>query len=206
MVAVALGEGQWWVQVLQANSCPCGIKSKRAHFVNVLYLAHQLWELIPLGDHSERASSSKEMQSQERLPSDPVHYSLCHQSRDWPTACRELHSLEQQLGQEWNRMLAGRGAGWRPSDWRMMQPGPNTHTCSAWGLEERWMRRDLGQRQWPDGPLGEKCLAVGTQTRGKDHSLAKPNSQGMKGSLGWNVGGSSHHCLCFSFNAELWLQ
>lgn len=109
MVAVALGEGQWWVQVLQASSCPCSIKSKRAHFVNVLYLAHQLWELIPLGDHSERASSSKEMQSQEWLPSDPVHYSLCHQSRDWPTACRELHSLEQQLGQEWNRMLAGRG-------------------------------------------------------------------------------------------------
>lgn len=31
---------------------PCGVKSKRAHFANVLYLAHQLWEQIPLGDHS----------------------------------------------------------------------------------------------------------------------------------------------------------
>lgn len=40
---------------------PLGIKSKWAHFINVLYLAHQPWELIPLGDHSERASSSKEM-------------------------------------------------------------------------------------------------------------------------------------------------
>lgn len=49
---------------------PCGIKSKRAHFANVLYLAHQLWELIPRGDHSYWSSWSKEMQSQEQLPSD----------------------------------------------------------------------------------------------------------------------------------------
>lgn len=29
----------------------CGIKSKRACFANMLYLAHQLWELIPPSDH-----------------------------------------------------------------------------------------------------------------------------------------------------------
>ena len=51
-------------------SALCDIKSKRTHFVNMLYFAHQLWELIPPGDHSYLTLWSKEMQSQEQLPSD----------------------------------------------------------------------------------------------------------------------------------------
>lgn len=58
-----------WGSLKRENLGPLGkllprsIKSKRARLANVLYLAHQLWGLIPQGDHSSWASSSKEMQS-----------------------------------------------------------------------------------------------------------------------------------------------
>lgn len=42
------------------------------------------------------------------------------------------------------------------------------------------MHHDQRQRQWLDGPLGEKRLASGTQTLGEDHDSAKLNNQGMK--------------------------
>ena len=71
--------------------------------------------------------------------------------------------------------LLGEGAGWRLMGWRKMQPGPNTHTCLAWGLEEMWLHRDLGQRRGQTGPWEksvwmlvprqeEKIVAVPNQT------------------------------------------
>lgn len=50
-VAVALGEVSDEFKSSRQALASCGIKSKRACFANVLYLAHQLWELIPPGDH-----------------------------------------------------------------------------------------------------------------------------------------------------------
>lgn len=50
-VAVALGEVSDEFKSSRPALASCGIKSKRACFANVLYLAHQLWELIPPGDH-----------------------------------------------------------------------------------------------------------------------------------------------------------
>lgn len=50
-VAVALGEVSDEFKSARQALASCGIKSKRACFANVFYLAHQLRELIPPSDH-----------------------------------------------------------------------------------------------------------------------------------------------------------
>lgn len=49
-VAAALGEVSDEFKSSRQALASCGMKSKRACFANVLYLAHQLWELIPPSD------------------------------------------------------------------------------------------------------------------------------------------------------------
>lgn len=133
-VVVALGEGQWGDQGLQASSCLLCIKSKRAHLANVLYLAHQPWILIPWADHSQPSSSSKEMQSQEQLPSDLLA-GLCITQ---PVTGPETGPLPAGSSSVWNSPSAGDKtgcllegvAGWRPLGWED-DTGQSKHTCSA---------------------------------------------------------------------------
>lgn len=151
-----------------------------------------------------------ENQYQQQLPSDLLAGLCITHSVTSPGAGPLLARSSTVWSGNWarneTRCLLGEGAGWRPADWRMMQPRPNKYTGSAWVPEEMWMLHDQEQRERPDGPLGEMCLVVGTWTLGKDHGYAKSNSWGMRGSLGWYVSGSSHICLCFPLNAKLWLQ
>lgn len=112
----------------------CGIKSKRAHFPHMLYLAHQLWTLIPWGDHSQPSSSSNEMQFQEQLPSDLLA-GLCITH---PVTSPETGPLPAGRCSVWSSSragdetgcLLGEAAGWRPSD-REDDAAQTKHTRSA---------------------------------------------------------------------------
>lgn len=73
---------------------PSWHKIKEGTFANVLYLAHQLWELIPLGDHSEACPHVRRLILGACKPDSSIT-SLLSLVSDWPTACREL-----QLGQK----------------------------------------------------------------------------------------------------------